>query len=728
MLNRGSSSGSGNNNSSRRSRRSDATRELFGALEQSPPSADLIRPLLEAFPRTARQKDAFDNYPLHTACSHGASLEIIQMLVEAYPTALRLVGSEEDYPLHLAAIVGAPMEVLSYLGNKWPAAFLAPNRRQSRPLHLICARTPTMETLQYMLSKGGSAALKTKDHNRDLPLHVACKHGASLQVVKVLVKKYPDAMLAANSRGDLPLHVALTAGAPLNLIKWLLERAPRAASTPNIHGDTPLHLAASNKDSSTKLLSLLLVQQGTVSLSIRNHSGDVPLHKAIACKASYEVIDLLIHHDSGAALQIPNKRGWLPLHTACQQAAVIDIAVIIRLVEVWPVAVASRTKNGSIPLHFACNHKNALLDVITFLVSNWPANDDHEEQQDQQEAEIDQDFQGINVATTAGDTPLHYCCYQQTPRAIIRYLLSICPQAIIALNKDGKTPLDRARRPYRDTHSRSTVNWLTKKFHQQFLLALEKATPSSNSTIMTHDLRQLIRTHPDLCCHRVDDQGLLALHHAVLAPQPVLSVVKELVAAWPEALTHTTTGDRNTALHLACKSLRNLPSSVSNHTAQVEELTAIIKYLANTDTVRIKNADDALALHILAAARKTTSCLEALQCLVKIWPGSMFEMDGAAFTPLQYAQQAGVEDVLKWLSKRKRHEDRFLAYHNGSSIPSDSDVTNAAAGAGRSNSFTSPRSVAFLNPIMSPPRSFRGNGSTLSGPARRLGFGGAEEQ
>ena len=694
MLSRGSSS--------RRGNRSDATRELFAALEQSPPSVHLIRPLLEAFPRAARAKDAFENYPLHTACSHGAPLEIIQMLVHAYPSALRQVGSEEDYPLHLACIVGASTEIVAYLGNKWIAALLAPNRRQSRPLHLVCARTPSIETIQYMLSNG-PAACRTKDNNRDLPLHVACKQGASVEIISLLTKKYPDALHTANGRGDWPLHVAIHGGAPVLVVTWLIEKCPKALLTPNIHGDTPLHIALS-RDSSLELLKLL-IRSARETLQFRNGRGDMPLHKAILNKADPEVLDLLIRRDP-QVLQITNKEGLLPLHLACKCQA--DITTIIQLIEASPGAASVKTRTGSVPLHFACSSKNANVDVVTLLVSNWIGTGDQQG---------DEDHQGVSIANiSSGDTPLHLACQHGAPRAVIRYLLNVWPEGIVAISKDGKSPVERARRPLRGSPSRSTVNWLTKKLYAQFSQLCQAAEPS------VQHIHQLIKAHPDIA-KSADDDGCLALHHAVTAPSPALGIVKELITASPESSTHIS-HDGNTALHMACRALRGHEDSSTTH----GELRSIIKVLATTDTVRIKNNHDELAIHIVTAE---APCLEVVQCLVRIWPGSLFELDWKEKTPLDYAEASSpAEDVTKWLAKRKKHEDRFQAMSNDSSEFNNSNNSVAAFSRNVGNrGFGSPRSVALLSGRgSSPPRSFRGNLAGLSAQARRLGLGSAEEQ
>jgi ankyrin repeat protein len=702
-----------------RTSRADATKELFAALEQSTPPEDLILPLLEAFPRAARAKDAFDNYPLHTACSHGASLKIVKALVKAYPGAIKTVGSEEDYPLHLACIVGSsPLELIVYLGDQSRSAFSAPNRRQSRPLHLVCARNPTSALIRYMLEKGGSAT-KTKDHNRDLPLHVACKHGASVDILTRLVRKYPDALAVANSRGDWPLHAAVGSGASLSVLQWLWEKHPVGLHVGNLQGDLPLHLACTHDATRRKITALL--RASPTALKTGNDLGDLPLHKALAAKASYEVILVLVEN-SRQSLAIPNKEGLLPLHVACQHQ--VDLPILIFLMDEWPQAVSTTTKDGSTPLHFCCRHRNITQDVITLLVSNWTGTLNTADGNRASTAAV-WDHQGVSLANKAGDTPLHLACHYQVSRSVVKYLMGIWPEGVTTFNKNGKTPIERARRPQRGSPpSRATVSLLNKRFCAALLHLLEDADPSILK------IRQLVRAHPD-ALRIADENGLVPLHKAVSCRHPALAIVKEVLGSWPEA-THRVTSDGNTALHLACRAMASHSPLSSAHL----ELRTIVKCLTvfgDGGTSRIPNSSNELPLHV--ACQDPFPCLEVIQTLVKAWPESLPVRDSSGKTALTYAEATQDDQVVKWLHKRlyaQEQRARPASLDNstrqssyGSSSQTGSSTRRLRRASSRSQSIgpsRRARSRSRSRGVSPSPsvRSFRGNSASLSLSARRL--------
>jgi ankyrin repeat protein len=76
-----------------------------------------------------------------------------------------------------------------------------------------------------------------------LPLHLACMHQASLDVVRALVEMHPTAVKTANNDGNLPLHLACMHQASLDMVRALAEIDPDAVETVNNDGNLALHLA-----------------------------------------------------------------------------------------------------------------------------------------------------------------------------------------------------------------------------------------------------------------------------------------------------------------------------------------------------------------------------------------------------------------------------------------------------------------------------------------------------
>mgnify|MGYP005875834255 CR=1 FL=1 len=77
------------------------------------------------------------------------------------------------------------MQAFQYLRNEWTESFKAPNKRNKRVLHItLCARQPELDSIECMMSARPEAALSTKDKSGNVPLHSACRHQASVEVIR----------------------------------------------------------------------------------------------------------------------------------------------------------------------------------------------------------------------------------------------------------------------------------------------------------------------------------------------------------------------------------------------------------------------------------------------------------------------------------------------------------------------------------------------------------------
>jgi ankyrin repeat protein len=99
-------------------------------------------------------------------------------------------------------------------------------------------------------------------HDGSLPLHVACKSGATLPIIQCLVQACPDATMAMNGRGQVPLHVAVLSGAPYTVLEYLVSTDPEAVTRSDISGVTPVDYAMElygNDSATTELLTMILM-------------------------------------------------------------------------------------------------------------------------------------------------------------------------------------------------------------------------------------------------------------------------------------------------------------------------------------------------------------------------------------------------------------------------------------------------------------------------------------
>jgi ankyrin repeat protein len=83
--------------------------------------------------------------------------------------------------------------------------------------------------VQYLVTQYPEA-LRVRDNNGCLPIHVAVAHGAAATgAVPFLVEQYPQATATANDRGKLPLHLAVARRPPpVEAALFLVEKAPLA--------------------------------------------------------------------------------------------------------------------------------------------------------------------------------------------------------------------------------------------------------------------------------------------------------------------------------------------------------------------------------------------------------------------------------------------------------------------------------------------------------------------
>ena len=90
--------------------------------------------------------------------------------------------------------------------------------------------------------------IRERDHNGDLPLHVACRNAGRkptlFQAIQYLVEQDPATLHISNNEGALPIHLACQSGASLQAIKYLVEENGGAGTlcARDSNGALPLHV------------------------------------------------------------------------------------------------------------------------------------------------------------------------------------------------------------------------------------------------------------------------------------------------------------------------------------------------------------------------------------------------------------------------------------------------------------------------------------------------------
>ena len=129
-------------------------------------------------------------------------------------------------PLHQCCALRPPVEMIQTLVLTYPAGIKAKETSFGRlPLHVACRSGASPEAVECLLAYHPEATMEG-DNLQRIPLHYALKNDAGAEVVRLLLDAYPEGVTRADHRGWIPLHVACSMGTDLAIIETLLEDNP----------------------------------------------------------------------------------------------------------------------------------------------------------------------------------------------------------------------------------------------------------------------------------------------------------------------------------------------------------------------------------------------------------------------------------------------------------------------------------------------------------------------
>ena len=98
----------------------------------------------------------------------------------------------------------------------------------SLPVHAACRGGASLEKIKLLIEKGGVGMLCARDNQCALPLHILCQSMPSVDVVKYMLKLYPISVTEKTSVGALPLMLACESSASESVLQELLTAHPEA--------------------------------------------------------------------------------------------------------------------------------------------------------------------------------------------------------------------------------------------------------------------------------------------------------------------------------------------------------------------------------------------------------------------------------------------------------------------------------------------------------------------
>jgi ankyrin repeat protein len=169
-------------------------------------------------------KDDYGDTPLHNASESG-HLPVVKALVSGGANIL-VANNQERLPIH-EAVSGGSSGVAKYLlqelyttTRRFPLHKLLkeltwifnPNSIDVPPIRFALDRNvlgpdDVVEILEYLVGQNPEL-ISSRDRDGSLPLHVACRCGASFAIVQSLVNLYKASVKSVTPQGDLPLFLA----------------------------------------------------------------------------------------------------------------------------------------------------------------------------------------------------------------------------------------------------------------------------------------------------------------------------------------------------------------------------------------------------------------------------------------------------------------------------------------------------------------------------------------
>lgn len=272
-----------------------------------PPSLEVIRACVTAYPASVKEEYHTGRLPLHKACYHIACpCEVIELLVEAFPEALQHADNKGLFPLHLF-LMSAWMEqaetsrptvdverLVGGLVRRYPGVL---DKGPSLPIQLALQAGLSCATIRCMIENHPTPFTGRSDPKEWFPLHrvfntVRSGAVATIETVRYLYEKFPAAIVFKEKYGSLPIHIALRCkGLDVAIIDFLIERDPTCVHGKGPGGALPLSVACLGQPLEI-LLCLLRHYPGAVN-ERNSRDGSYPLHQLCANRqATRELIEL----------------------------------------------------------------------------------------------------------------------------------------------------------------------------------------------------------------------------------------------------------------------------------------------------------------------------------------------------------------------------------------------------------------------------------------------------
>ena len=361
----------------------------------------------------------FASEALHAIVGRGSSdgLQYVKELVRDFNCDVnslskclytsRLEVEISDTPLHTACRNWS-QEFVHCLTKELHCNTGIANSEGELPLHVALRHGCSLDIIQMVWPRGSNVDLQGSG---DTPLHLACSHYIHKRVFSFLINTMHCGVTIANAKGELPLHILLRFGCSQAFLKLLCPRSSEINTQDN-DGNTPLHIACKHTEG-CKDRVVYLINEMHCDINLINHRSELPLHFAITMGWSFDIIVLLV---SQLNKDIQTIDGDTPLHIACQQRGREHL--VMYLIRTFHCDTSITNANGELPLHIFLQFGSSQY-ILKLLC---PSSSE------------------INAQDSDGNTPLHIAC-KRNENKIVSYLISDLHCDTSIANDNGELPL-----------------------------------------------------------------------------------------------------------------------------------------------------------------------------------------------------------------------------------------------------------------------------------------------
>jgi hypothetical protein len=278
-------------------------------------------------------RDCGNDYPLHSLLKNkSSSVDDALMMIEKYPEILRRYNRDGDLPLHIECKNQCRSSVLSKCIKLYPDGL-----EGGDSLHMLLRNESSSIDDALLMIKKCPAALKRRNREGRLPIHIECEFQCRLSVLLKCIQEYRGSLNIGDNNGYVPLDVLLkNQSSSTDAALMMIEEFPKAVTYwVDDEKDQPLLMECRNLCRSAVILKC--IEYYPDGLTFADEWGNFPLHRLLGNKLSPIDAALKMIEEYPRALRYENNYRCLPLHVECNNQC--RALIISKCIELYPASL-----------------------------------------------------------------------------------------------------------------------------------------------------------------------------------------------------------------------------------------------------------------------------------------------------------------------------------------------------------------------------------------------------